>query len=234
MKTRLVVAALLLACVPASADPAGPARKIQNQLDALAAAMDAAAKEIAAAGPDDLTAARASLNRLAGSQPWLTNAGLVDAAGQLAVLEPARYRKNEGRSIAGQPQVREIMATRRPVMSSQFRMVEGFEAVDVEVPLPGGRAFAGAVSATFKPSALLGPLVGSSSASSTVVVLQASDGRVLWPAKEADIPPQLERAMKHILPKARGRAFVGKDELRWVSAGLHGTAWRVVEVPRTQ
>lgn len=234
MKTRLLLPCLLLACATALADPLEPAQKIQTQLDALDTALGSAAKEVTATGANDAPAARAVLKRLAGSLPWVTNAALVDAQGRLALIEPAKFRKSEGRSIAGQPQVQRLMQTRKPVMSGQFRMVEGFEAVDVERPLPGGRAFSGAISATFKPADLLRPLVGAPAASSTTVVIQASDGRVLWPTKQADIPPQLDRAMKHILPKSRGRAFVGKDELRWVSVGLHGTEWRVVEVPRGQ
>lgn len=234
MKTRLVLPFLLFACVTAVADPSEPAQKIQTQLDALATAMGSAAKEVATTGSNDAPAVRAVLKRLVGSLPWVTDTALVDAQGRLALIEPAKFRKSEGRSIAGQPQIQQLMQTRKPVMSGQFRMVEGFDAVDVEQPLPGGRAFTGAISATFKPAALLGPLLGAPGAASTTVVIQASDGRVLWPVKKGDIPSQLERAMKHILPKSRGRAYVGKDELRWVSVGLHGTEWRVVEVPRGQ
>lgn len=237
MKGLLMALVPMLVCATAwtvTPETAAMARHVQKQLDALDGAVAATAREMGGVlvkDTADPAAVRPVLRKLLAAQPLVEDAGYVTAAGRLAIIEPAKYRKSEGTDISKQPQVQRLLATKKPVMGGEFRMVEGFDAVDVEHPAFGrSRELLGAASATFKPGSLLGPILGKPDPARPLYVVQAVDGRMLWPAMKGPRPWELETAMKHILPRARGRAFVGKDEVRWTTVGLHGMEWRIVEI----
>jgi len=91
---------------------------------------------------------------------YLVDCSTIDPQGRMIAVEPPQYRGFEGKDISGQEQVQRMLKTRKPVLSSVFRSVEGYEAVDVEFPAfrPDGR-FIGSISVLFKPEKLLGGII---------------------------------------------------------------------------
>lgn len=91
---------------------------------------------------------------------YAVDCATVDNKGRLTTIEPAFYRRFEGTDISVQEQVRKILKLHKPLVSSVFRSVEGYDAVDVESPVfnPEGR-FIGSLSVMFKPEKLLGDII---------------------------------------------------------------------------
>ena len=79
-------------------------------------------------------------------------------------MEPSPYRHFEGTDISAQEQVRGVIAEHKPVMSSVFKAIDGFEAVDVEYRVLNSQGeYTGSVSLFFKPETffaeILPPLI---------------------------------------------------------------------------
>ena len=178
----------------------------------------------------------------------------ISPEGVMLIVEPSPYRSFEGTDISGQEQVRTLLRTRQPVMSSVFRTVEGVAAVDMEHPVmgPDGK-FLGSVSAIFQPWVLIGKCVqGLLSGLPVEIWAMQPDGKILYDADRHEVGrmlfsapeyrpfPELLQLGRRIAAEPRGwgsysyfkagtSQVVHKDAL-WVTITLNGTAWRLVSV----
>jgi hypothetical protein len=83
--------------------------------------------------------ARGALSALCSKFSYAVDCAAVDMQGTMVTLEPAPFRRFEGKNIAGQEQVQRILKTGKPVLSGVFRAVEGFPAIDAEYPVANAR-----------------------------------------------------------------------------------------------
>ena len=219
--------------------------------------MDASLKQTARIlGTTGLTgdAARASLNQLCANFDYAVDCAAVDMNGKMVTIEPAPFQAFEGKDISGQAQVRRIIKTGKPVLSSVFRAVEGFPAVDAEYPVvtPAGKRI-GSVSILIHPEKLIGnvlvPLIAGTPLD--VWVMEKS-GRILYDRDEMQIglnlfAATLYKPYKGLLrlgrriaanPEGSGvykfRSDTSPEILQkkafWKSVSLYGTEWRLVAI----
>ncbi len=140
-------------------------------------------------------AARQVLLNLSRTDRGIVDCTTVDASGTIPAAEPAAYRGVEGADVWNQPNVRHVLATKRPVMSEVVTVAEGFEAAIVSAPVftNGGvfsdeGRFIGFASIVFRPedflSTIVAPAVGEAPFSVTVA---QTDGRILYDSDSAQI-----------------------------------------------
>ncbi len=177
----------------------------------------------------------------------------VDAAGRMLTVEPAPYRRFEGKDISGQHQVRQLQKSRRPVFSTVFRSVEGFDAVDLEYPVfnPAGELI-GSVSILIKPEKLLGEIISPLAAGLPVAVwAMEPGGRILYDVDSGQVglnlfSAPLYRPYTSLLRLGRQIAKAPQDsgsyrfknktgqlvvkQAFWQTVSLYGTAWRLVGI----
>ena len=141
--------------------------EIHQKINAEFSRLDSGLKDTALKlGAQGLTgdSARSSLSELCGKFTFAVDCSAVDPKGIMVTMEPAPYRHFEGTDISAQEQVRGVIAEHKPVMSSVFKAIEGFDAVDVEYPVFNSqREYMGSVSLFFKPETffaeILPPLI---------------------------------------------------------------------------
>ena len=177
----------------------------------------------------------------------------IDPQGRMITVEPPKYRAFEGTDISGQKQVQRMLETGKPVLSSVFRSVEGYEAVDVEFPAfrPDGR-FIGSISVLFKPEKLLGDVIKPLVKGIPLDIwAMEKGGRILYDADPAQIGlniltsteyrsyQQVVRLAEKIVETPQGEGTYrfrkatlnGRDvnkKAYWRTVSLYGTAWRLV------
>lgn len=198
--------------------------------------------------------ARATLARLCGQFSFAVDCAAVDSRGRMLTVEPPAFRIHEGKDISSQGHIKQISATRKPVMSSVFKAVEGFHAVDVEYPVsaPDG-SYLGSVSLLFKPEKFLGDIVKPLVKGTPVDIwVMEKEGRILYDGKAGEIGLNLFKAKlyrpytdlirlgKRISVKPEGSGgywFLdgrGKKKVRknadWATASLYGADWRLVAI----
>ncbi|MEJ2696207.1 MAG: cache domain-containing protein [Candidatus Sulfobium sp.] len=213
----------------------------------VAAAAEAVSKE-GLEGPR----VRRILKDLCSSHPYAVDCSAVDPEGTMVVVEPEKYAEFEGSDIGSQEQIIRLHKSKKPVLGTVIRSVEGFDAVDFEYPIfsPGG-GFAGSVSMLIRPEMLL-----ESAASSVVqgmpvdVWVMQKDGRILYDPDKEEVGrmlfedpiykpfPQLLALGRLIAGKRKGTGsyeFLGRGLKRpvrkdayWTTVGLGDTEWRVV------
>ncbi len=119
----------------------------QNRLDD---GLGRAAKKLGKAG---LTGpeAREALSALCSKFSYAVDCAAVDLQGTMVTLEPAPFRRFEGKNIADRSSEKDP-ENRPTVLSGVFRAVEGFSAIDAVYPVakPDGKRL-GSVSLLFKP-----------------------------------------------------------------------------------
>ncbi len=81
------------------------------------------------------TEARAVMNEVLDNIAHGIDVVTIDIDGVIVASEPSAYHAAEGVDISGQEQVQRMISTRMPVMSQVFRMVEGFMASDMQMPV---------------------------------------------------------------------------------------------------
>ena len=177
----------------------------------------------------------------------------VDATGRMLTVEPAPYRRFEGKDISGQSQVQQLQKSRKPVFSQVFRSVEGFDAIDLEYPVfnPVGELI-GSVSILLKPETLLGEIIKPLVAGLPVAVcVMEPEGRVLYDLDAGQIGlnlftaplyrpyTSLIRLGKKIARTPQGSgSYRFKDQAGrvvakqayWQTVSLYGTSWRLVGI----
>jgi len=198
--------------------------------------------------------ARPVLASLCRKFDYAVDCAAVNLQGRMAVVEPEVFRRFEGKDISGQEQVRRVLKTGSPVLSSVFFSVEGFPAVDAEYPVvsPDGKRI-GSVSVLFQPEKFLGgifvPLVRQTSVE---IWAMEEGGLILYDADASQIGLNLFTSGryqpyaglpalgKRIAAQPQGKgvyeftagrsANVVRKSALWKTVSLYGTSWRLVAV----
>ncbi len=104
--------------------------------------------------------ARKTLNKLYNNLHYAYDCATIDLKGTMVTVVPESFRKFEGTDISYQQQVKTILRTKRPVFSTVFRSVEGFDAVDFKYPVfDKNNSFLGSVSILIKPENMLDKII---------------------------------------------------------------------------
>ena len=198
--------------------------------------------------------ARPVLASLCGKFDYAVDCAAVNLQGRMAVVEPEAFRRFEGKDISGQEQVRRVLKTGRPALSSVFVSVEGFPAVDAEYPVvnPEGKRI-GAVSILFRPEKFLGKIFAPLARKTSVEIwAMERGGLILYDADASQIGLNLFASKryqpyagllalgKRIAARPRGKgvyeftkgqsANVVRKNASWETVSLYGTSWRLVAV----
>jgi hypothetical protein len=229
-------------------------QKITAELHRLDTGLKKAAENL---GQTGLTSdqARRILANLCGDFDYAADCAAVDMQGKMVTIEPAPYRQFEGKDIYDQEQVQRILKSGKPVLSSVFRSVEGFPAVDVEYPVvtsTGKRL--GQVSVLFQPEKMLGKIIAPlvQGTPSNIWVMEKK-GRILYDADNRQIGLHLFTSSLYspnkslillgrrisALPEGKGiyrfRRTSSSEEVvvknaAWQSVSLYGNDWRLVAI----
>lgn len=260
MRNLLLMLSCLVFAVSAADAASSPTtlETAQEQVSSALARLDIGLKKAAGelgntglAGED----ARRILAATCGEFSYLVDCSTIDSKGRMITVEPPQYRGFEGKDISGQEQVRRMLKTRKPVLSSVFRSVEGYEAVDVEFPAfrPDGR-FIGSISVLFKPEKLLGDVIKPLVKGIPMDIwVMEKGGRILYDADPAQVGlnlltsteyrsyQQVVRLAERIAETPQGEGTYrfkkatlnGRDvnkKAYWRSVSLYGTTWRLVGI----
>jgi hypothetical protein len=197
---------------------------------------------------------RSALAGLLQNRPYVVDVCTIDRTGRMIAVEPATYREFEGSDISGQEQVIRLFRTQQPVLSLNFKTVEGFEAADMEYPIfSSDKEITGAISVLVKPEMVLGQIIVPAVIEKpfTIWAMQ-SDGRILYDADPQEIGrnlfldplylpfPQLISLGREMSAKKTGTGGyeffdtgmqkIVKKEARWVTCDLYGTGWILVSI----
>jgi hypothetical protein len=250
----LVMAATRAMClVEAPPVLASAKQHVAQEFDRLDTALKQAAEMLGATG---LTGdkARPALTKLCNNFDYAVDCATVDLQGKMITIEPAPYRQFEGKDISAQEQVKRVIKSGRPVMSSVFRSVEGFPAVDVEYPVvtPAGQRL-GQVSILFQPEKLMREIIVPLTQGTPVDIwAMEKSGLILYDADAPEIGLNLFTSSlyqpykslvnlgRRIAAKPEGNgiykfrshlspAIVQKNAF-WETISLYGTEWRLVSI----
>ncbi len=251
-----LIAALAAGCASSSQQEAGQVlnlvrTNIQNEMNGLDRDLAAAAAKISGlemAGSQ----ARAILASLLPGRPYVVDACTIDRSARIAALEPSAFREFEGSDISQQEQVIRLFRTQKPVLSQNFRAVEGFDAADLEQPVfSADKKISGSVSVLFKPDLMAGKIIASVNTNPGFsLMLMQPDGRIIYDADAAEIgkntfidplyqtyPQLLELAVKVSRATTGSGRYQFLDtglkqnvnkEAIWDTFSLHGADWRIV------
>jgi acetolactate decarboxylase len=198
--------------------------------------------------------ARQVLNDLYSRQPGIIDLVATDAAGTMVTFVPDSYKKYEGRFVGDDEKMKNFNRDKKPVLSSMFRTVEGIDAMVIMWPVFSEKGvFTGSLSALFRPDQLLpGEFEKVTGESGIEFIILQTDGLLLFntggdeTGKNLFTDPIYEPSAELI---ALGRNIVAqefgsgsytfpshetgkqaKKQAAWVSAGLHGTNWRLIAI----
>ncbi|MCX6002548.1 MAG: acetolactate decarboxylase [Chloroflexi bacterium] len=223
---------------------------IQAKLDLLDSDMSKAAGRLSSVplnGPE----ARQILNELYSQHPGIIDLVATDAAGTMVTFVPDSYKIYEGRFVGGDEKMKNFNRDKEPVLSPMFRTVEGVDALVIIWPVFSDKGeFKGSLSALFRPDQLFsGELEKLAGESGVEFIIMQSDGLILYNSGGAETgknlftDPMYQSSADLI---ALGKTMVAQDsgsgsytfishetgkqakkQAAWVSAGLHGTNWRL-------
>jgi hypothetical protein len=198
--------------------------------------------------------ARQVLNDLYSQHPGIIDLVATDAAGTMVTFVPDSYKKYEGRFVGDDEKMKNFNRDKKPVLSSMFRTVEGIDAMVIMWPVFSEKGvFTGSLSALFRPDQLLpGEFEAVAGASGVEFIVLQTDGLVVYNSdgtetgKNLFTDPIYQPSAELI---ALGRSMVAqesgsgpytftshetgkqaKKQAAWVSAGLHGTNWRLIAI----
>jgi 7,8-dihydropterin-6-yl-methyl-4-(beta-D-ribofuranosyl)aminobenzene 5'-phosphate synthase len=191
MKTKILVVAFLLACIPTigyaqnADDPRVILEKVKSALTASLDSIDhqltKASDELSVAGiasPE----ARTIIDTLCRSNKFIVDCATVDPEGKMLLVEPQEYRKFAGVNISKQEHMVWFRKDKKPAFSNIFRSAEGLDAVDFEYPvLTTGGELTGSVSMLVRPDRLLDSIISPILEQNQVEVwVMQKDGVVLY------------------------------------------------------
>lgn len=242
-------------CSAADAEPVLKTvqRAVSAELNRLDAGLKDAARHLGTSGlvGED---ARTALKELCSKYSYAVDCAAVDLTGKMVTIEPSPFRKFEGVDISAQEQVKQIMRTGAPVLSSVFRAVEGFPAVDAEYPVVGsdGRRL-GSVSILFHPEQLLGSIIAPTVQGMPVDIwVMETGGLILYDVDTSQVGLNLFSARLYapyteLVTLGRRIAAVPEGEgnyrfqrgtskntvakhASWQTVSLYDTEWRLVAI----
>ncbi|MCE5337270.1 MAG: cache domain-containing protein [Methanomicrobiaceae archaeon] len=224
---------------------------IAAALETLDGRLSHAASDLGGTGLND-AAARGVLLNLSVTDPAIVDCTVSDAGGTLIAAEPAAYHGVEGADLRDQPNVRHILASKRPIMSEVITVAEGFPAAVISTPVFTNESrFAGFASVVFRPEVLIAGVAGPAiNGTPFQVMVVQTDGRVLYDTDPAQVGrmtfedplyadyPDLLDAARRVTTERYGTATYGfavdgetvEKEIAWTTAGLHGAEWRVAVI----
>jgi branched-chain amino acid transport system substrate-binding protein len=223
-------------------------QKAMNALD-----LDLAAAAQTLSGQDMVgEKARSLMSELITGRPYIVDICTISRNGKILAVEPEHFRAIEGQDISQQEQVIRLFQTLKPVMSHNFRSVEGFDAADMEYPVFGPeKEITGSISVLFKPEIIIGDIVSRSVGENPFgVMFMQPDGRIIYETDADQIGrntfvdplyqsfPQLLSLARKVSEKDSGtgnyqfldsatKQTVNKEAI-WVTFALHGAEWRIV------
>lgn len=187
-------------------------------------------------------------------RPYVNDCSIVSKDGKIVIVEPTIWKDYEGRDISIEPQVKEVLKTKSPLVSKVVLCLDGKSRIDFEYPIINDKGeFAGSISLLINHDVLfkniIEPLVKGEPCK--VWVMQ-TDGLVIY---DPD-PNQINRNIfsdplfepfkdliafsKTVAEKPSGageydfykkgledQTVVKKDAV-WETAGLYGSEWRIV------
>jgi hypothetical protein len=229
--------------------------KLQKQISSVLNKMDSdlslASKKISKVGIQS-SEAREILLKLCTSNPYTVDCATVDMNGKMLILEPEEYRKFEGSNISKQEQVIRIHKTKKPVLSSAFPAVEGFDAVDLEYPVFSHHdKMTGSVSMLIRPESFLSKIITPAVQGFPLDIwVMEKSGRILFDPDAEEIGRNLfndpvYKPFKQLLLLgemiAQERSGSGMYEFfgtgfkksvtkkaHWTTVELYDTQWRIV------
>ncbi len=225
---------------------------ITTALEALDSRLAHAAFDLGKTDLND-TAARGVLINLSSADPSIVDCTASDMEGTLLAAEPAEFHGVEGSDLRDQPNVRHILASKRPIMSEVITVAEGIPAVVISTPIVTGQdRFVGFTSIVFQPYDLIAGIAGpAANGTPYQVMVVQTDGRVLYDTDEAQIGrmtfedplyaenPGLQDAARRVVAERYGTATYEfavdggeavQKAITWTTTGLHGTEWRVAVI----
>jgi hypothetical protein len=250
-----LVSCLLLSTYPLCAEQARTdspfiLKSLKNAIDHSLRKIDrrliAASHTISATGLDSAETEK-TLFDLCNSVRGSIDCATVDLEGRMVSVMPEEYKKYKGADISDQEQVKQLMTTRKPVLSGIFRSVEGIHALDIEYPVfSKDEKLAGSVSVLVRSSHFLAPIIESiqEGFNGDVWVIQR-DSRILYRSDEKQIGSELfmepvYKFCRELLsagnPKESGywdltesgHEGTFKRKVFWETVDLYGTEWRII------
>ena len=231
---------------------------VQEQVSTELAHLDSVLKKAAGElGTSGLVGdeARRILSAACGGFSYAVDCAAIDLRGQMITIEPPEYRRFEGKDISDQEQVKQMLKLHKPVLSSVFRSVEGYYAVDAAYPVFNLKGkFIGSVSVMFKPEKFLGDIIKPLVKGLPIDIWAMElGGRLLYDVDPAQVGLNLfkspeYRSYKQVvrLAKKIAKTPQGDGDYRfkkgtltgpevnkkayWQSASLYGTSWRLVGI----
>lgn len=198
--------------------------------------------------------AKAALEKLYTSTPFLTDCSIIDTKGIMVVVEPPAAKNLEGTDLSRQVQVKELQEVKKPLLSKMFLAVEGENGIVLQYPvfLPTGE-FIGSISAFFKPQAFFSPLAEMILKDKKFEVWVIDDGgTIIYDQDEEEIGknilsdemyknyPECINFTKNLISEESGKGgyeFLSKGlgkpvkkEGVWTSVGIHGSKWHIAVV----
>jgi hypothetical protein len=197
------------------------------------------------------SAANGILGSLAAS-PSVVDAVTVTNDGKITAVMSAGYLAVIGDNVADQSHIRTVLSTGAPVLSGEFRTMEGFSASAVVYPVRSANGtLIGLVSVPFLTEHLLSdaisPLVDDRVYEVTVI---QADGRIIYATNASQVGmmslsdplitsrPDLARFVNQVISTDSGRGTysvfdTGTNtnktvENYWTTVSLHGAPWRII------
>ena len=264
MRTRRFLFCLLTICAlpfaggcgSSSSDPqtdrlADARDGIQDVLSSIAGSYAHAAAQIRNLSLDD-PRARAVVAGMCIPRPGVIDCSAIDSQGVMRIVEPEAYRGFEGADVSGQEQFQQARRTGEPLLSAQFRTVEGLPAAALQYPVPGNDSqmrlsLSGLLSPLDLCRAVIDPLLAGSEYQAWVMEI---GGMILYESDPSqiglnlfsdplyqDYPSLIELAQRIAAePEGAGEysflihgtSQVARKKAQWDTVSLFGTAWRVV------
>ncbi|MBN1191782.1 MAG: cache domain-containing protein [Dehalococcoidales bacterium] len=239
------------ACKPASQQEAEKVldqvqQELQSAMNGLDRDLANAAGELSGLDPAGAHA-RKILAGLLDKRPYAVDTCTVNRNGIIVAVEPDEYKIAEGADISDQEQVIRLFRTLKPVLSCNFRSVEGIEAADMEYPVfSTENGITGSVSVLLRPEVLIRDIVSRTEHGNFSVMFMQPDGRIIYEMDADQIGrntfvdpmyqdfPQLLELGREVSEKTSGTGYyrfmdsaVNKEAI-WDTFALHGAEWRIV------
>jgi len=244
-----------LACRPA-ADSAevilGEVQKnTQNEMELLDRDLSAAAKKLSGldlAGSES----HAILLELTQNRSYLLDACTIDRSGKIVGVEPSIHQNVEGSDVSQQEHVSRLFRTLQPVLSYDFKTVEGDEAAVLDYPIfAPDQTVSGIVNVVIKPEILLGNIISPMVKDTSLAIWgMQPDGRIMYDIDAEEIGlnlfvspmyhsyPSLLELGREIAVKSTGKGqyqFLDtglqqtvKKQATWKTFAFHGAEWRLI------